>query len=399
MDLLKCPECGKELELEFFSKKDLNQEKKIKKVMCKHFCYKNKEKINDKIDCSSCYKIEIKEGLLKCDCGMFYPIINGIPRMLPKYLQKNLFKYHKTFLNKYKNRIPHLNNYNSKIADTGKATKRTLKSYSYQWQTFDEIIREWKHYFLEFVYPLKPNYFNNRLILDAGCGFGRFAIQATDFGGEVIGMDLSEAVQSANMAGEDMPHLHFVQGDIYNLPFKKDFDLIYCIGVLQHLPKKVGGFMKLAELSQKGKGLFIWVYNIRKGLYKSVDIMRKFTTKMPFRILNSLCFGLAVMQYLMIIYPYKLLNAFKITSSLAKKMSYTHYAEYPFRHCHADWFDRLSVPLTGYFTKSQVKSWYKETNFKDIVVIGKNDMPNYIQFENERISPHIEGWRGFGIKK
>ena len=71
LDLLICPECQspKQLKLEVYSefKANLVQENKA----------------------------EVETGVLTCSaCGRQYPIINGIPRMLPDNLISNLLSYH-----------------------------------------------------------------------------------------------------------------------------------------------------------------------------------------------------------------------------------------------------------------------------------------------------------------
>ena len=194
-------------------------------------------------------------------------------------------------------------------------------------------------------------------------------------------MDLSEAVESAYKNTRAFSNCHIVQGSIYHIPFKKKFDLIYCVGVIQHTPKKEDSFRKLVEKMGKGTLLYIWVYSRRRGIYNLIYPMRKFTTKMPFKLLKIVCFSCAVLQSVLILLPYKLmiLSNIKPLKRLAKKIPYTTYAYYPFRYNYADWFDRLSVPLTDGFSKEQVENWFRKADLKEII-----------------ITPRTTGWRGVG---
>src|SRR5437016_12083970 len=53
-----------------------------------------------------------------------------------------------------------------------------------------------------------------KLVLDAGCGAGRFAEIALSLGAEVVAIDYSSAVEAAQRNLGEHPRLHIVQADI-----------------------------------------------------------------------------------------------------------------------------------------------------------------------------------------
>lgn len=75
------------------------------------------------------------------------------------------------------------------------------------------------------------------LVLDLGCGAGRFAEIAKAAGAIVVAVDMSSAIYACkqNLLGES--DIFFIQGDIFKLPFKlSSFDIVYSLGVIQHTP-------------------------------------------------------------------------------------------------------------------------------------------------------------------
>jgi ubiquinone/menaquinone biosynthesis C-methylase UbiE/uncharacterized protein YbaR (Trm112 family) len=72
------------------------------------------------------------------------------------------------------------------------------------------------------------------LLLDLGCGSGRFALFAAERGAHVVGLDLAPYFLPRARA-----QLDFVVGDLRRLPFRKSvFAGAYCLDVLEHLDEQ-----------------------------------------------------------------------------------------------------------------------------------------------------------------
>jgi len=85
-----------------------------------------------------------------------------------------------------------------------------------------------------------PEELRGKLVLDVGCGMGRFAEVATCWGARVLGVDLSAA---GEVAARNLLDREFValQADVFSLPFAPGtFDQIYSIGVLHHTGLRTG---------------------------------------------------------------------------------------------------------------------------------------------------------------
>ncbi len=93
VDILACPEC-KNYPLELHVKeisKIANKSESGTKPECELFCsYLNKEiKSLTNAPCAECNTIEIKGGYFICNkCNRWYPIVDGIPELLPDYMRE-----------------------------------------------------------------------------------------------------------------------------------------------------------------------------------------------------------------------------------------------------------------------------------------------------------------------
>ena len=92
----------------------------------------------------------------------------------------------------------------------------------------------------------------DKLILDVGCGAGRFAEVALEAGAIVVAIDYSTSVDACYENLKHHENLYIIQANIYELPFKDNsFDYIYSLGVLQHTPDVKGAFFSLPRLLKK----------------------------------------------------------------------------------------------------------------------------------------------------
>ena len=101
--------------------------------------------------------------------------------------------------------------------------------------------------------------------LDAGCGAGRFLEVASRGQAQVVGIDLSRAVDAAreNLFGRE--NVHLVQASIYQLPFRKGtFGRGYSLGVIQHTPDPLGALSSIAEVVRPGGELAVTIYEKRR---------------------------------------------------------------------------------------------------------------------------------------
>ncbi len=328
---------------------------------------------------------EIINGFLLCQCQRWYPIIHGIPRMLPDSLRfATLKQLYPDFFQHYTSKLPKTLH---EAEDPHKhAKQKTLQGFGFEWKQFRKLYPEYTKQFLDWISPVNPSFFKNKRVLDAGCGTGRHACIASSFGATVFAIDFSEAVDVA-YANTRKHNVHVIQADIYHLPFAPEtFDYAYCIGVLHHLPSPQQGFQTLVSSLKKNGAISVWVYGRENNMtLRLIDPFRKHMfSKLPLQITYSLALLLTS-----IIFPttqvYSLLQKLKLPRILTQIFPQYHFlgylAQFPFRVVHSIIFDQLLAPVAFYHTKKEVQEWFSTADITHPIITWRNH----------------NSWRGFGI--
>jgi len=322
---------------------------------------------------------DVTEGLLHSGCGRQFPIVNGIPRIL-----EDAFRLFPDFVQRHRDRLPPLPDVPVIRTRDAEAIRRTRESFGYQWTQFSEMAIDFKQNFLEYIHPVNESFFPGKVGLDLGCGFGRHIYNAARFGAEMIGVDLSEAIESTRANTKDLPNVHLVQANVYHLPIKPGvLDFAYSIGVLHHLPDPEKGFRCLLPLVKPGGSVFVWVYSKkRRVLNFCLETVRAVTTRLPPRVQKGLSLASALADYVFI-GPYKIAVALPGIGPAVRKLPLPRlrlYADYPFQVVYADWFDRYAAPIRFYYDDQDMKGWLTRSNLS-----------------HQTISPTgLFGWRAYG---
>ena len=167
-------------------------------------------------------------------------------------------------------------------------------SFGFQWQLYartqlDDASSQRSERAFRRRTGFRPEDLRGKLVLDVGCGMGRFAEVATRWGAHVVGIDLSLASEVAAKNLADRTATIF-QADVFRLPFAaKSFDYIYSIGVLHHTPDCEQAFKGLPKLLKPGGKVAIWLYSAYNPWYRMSDVYRNVTKRMKPQTLHKFC--------------------------------------------------------------------------------------------------------------
>lgn len=273
---------------------------------------------------------EWQTGSLSCrNCGASFPIARSIPRFV--------------------------------------SSDSYVRSFSFEWNEFrttqldsDSGRTESRDRFAEsFNFPLEQ--VAGKLVLDAGCGMGRFAEVALAHGATVVGVDLSLAIEAAhrNLHGHD--GAHFVQADLWQLPFPPEsFDVIYSLGVLHHTPDTKKSFLNLVRYLKPGGTITITLYSAQNRFYvQAAEFWRRVTPRLPVRLLYALSHAAIPLYYL-----YRL----PVIGSMGHGVFPISMHPDP-RWRTLDTFDCYSPKYQSYHTHPEVFRWFAEAGLTDIAVL------------------------------
>lgn len=273
---------------------------------------------------------EIKSGTLSCSrCRKTYPVTDFVPRFI--------------------------------------ASDKYVGNFSFEWLLYKRTqldsatgFSESKDTFIEKT-GIEPEQLKNKLILDVGCGTGRYMEVVTEYAAEIIGVDLSYAIEAARENLGHKKNAHIIQADIFDLPFRaQTFDFVYSIGVLHHTPDTKKAFEQLIPLVKKNGTISIWVYS-NETRYEQIrnkftDFYRHFTVYLPPKWLWYLC-HLAVPLYTL-----KKVKKIRTILDLILPTS---------NHPNMDWrildtFDWYSPKYQFKHTYIEVENWFREAGLTDI---------------------------------
>ncbi|MFM1801049.1 MAG: Demethylmenaquinone methyltransferase, partial [Planctomycetota bacterium] len=114
---------------------------------------------------------------------------------------------------------------------------------------------------------------------------------AASWGANILGMDLSLAVNSAKeMTADYHDHVQIIRGDLLRVPIREEaFDLVYSIGVLDHTPDPRQAFLNLAKCVKPGGRMAVWVYQVQSPkVEKIMKLHRSIASLLPVRWIERL---------------------------------------------------------------------------------------------------------------
>lgn len=221
----------------------------------------------------------------------------------------------------------------------------TEQDFGFEWAIYREIIPLHKRQFLAWISPIELSFFKGKRFLDAGCGIGRNSLWALEAGaasGYAFDFDRRTVeVAKDNLKGYSNCQVGFES--IYDLSRKNEFDVAFCIGVLQHLRDPKLAVKMLTESLRPGGTLILWVY-AREGNRRYLlwfDPLRRLTSRLAPRLTLAIAKLLTLCLKLWLLVPHR--------SPYLRDLK-----DHSFRHIEAMVFDQLIPRIAHYWRREEV---------------------------------------------
>ncbi len=289
-------------------------------------------------------------------------------------LQLNMFQYTKTPASVISIGSKQVSNF---VTDAdSNIDSKTIQSFGEEWETFhgfaeDDISQIGKDYF-DIV---KAEHVDDKsVVLDVGCGSGRWSKFLADKVKFIEAIDPSDAIYSAVKLTRNIPNIRVTKAGVDSIPFlNNSFDFVFSLGVLHHIPDTKAAMQCCVDkLKPHGYFLIYLYYNLDnrnvffKLLFQLVNTSRRLISKLPSPIKKFVCNLIAITIYWPLSKFSHLLRKIGL-SQLSKKIPLSYYGDKSFYIIRNDALDRFGTPLEQRFSKAEIEKMMLDCGLTDII--------------------------------
>ncbi len=253
---------------------------------------------------------------------------------------------------------------------------QTIDSFGDEWQRFhefeaEELERIGREYF-DIVDTTMLN--KDSVVLDIGCGSGRWSKYVSSRAGFVEAIDPSEAVLVAVDLLKETDNVRVTQAGIDEIPFADNsFDFAFCLGVLHHLPNTAEALKKCVD-KVKPNGYFLtYLYysldtrgTTYRLIFKAANLIRQVVSSLPFRLKAVVCDILAVILYMPFVISGRILSKIPLLKRIVPMLPLSYYCDKSFYIIRNDALDRFGTPLEKRYSKAEIQSMMEAAGLTDI---------------------------------
>jgi uncharacterized protein YbaR (Trm112 family)/SAM-dependent methyltransferase len=323
-------------------------------------------------------EIEITNGALSCEhCRVYYPILNGVPRMLT--YSSEVAQLHANLNSDWL--TENVGNHSLPAASPPLGEENVLRNFSSEWtgykwtgdsywnvSTVNALIC--KRYEL----GLDKHRLKHKLALEVGIGIGGTAhMLSRSEECEIVGIDLGYAVDQARHYFGQNPLLHIVQASVFAPPFRPNtFDVVYSHGVLHHTHSTLAAFTSIAALAKEVDGmLYVWLYSheheqvnaLRRLLMAIETLVRPVLSRLP-----KIAQTAALLPTLPFYVLYQNLH-------IRRRYGAEHTAKYGWNEALHAARDRLTPPFAHRHSYEEVAEWFRSQKYPYLELLCNEQPP------------------------
>jgi ubiquinone/menaquinone biosynthesis C-methylase UbiE len=207
---------------------------------------------------------------------------------------------------------------------------------------------------------------------DIGCGSGRWATLVAPRVGHLSLLDPSDdalAVARQNLSKAGNASFH--QASVDDLPFEEQsLDFAYSLGVLHHVPDTAEAIHSIAHVLKPGAPFLVYLYYAFdqrpwwfRALWRVSDLLRRLVSRMPARLKNFVCEGIALLVYFPLARTGLLLER---CGMLPNSWPLAYYRNREYYVMRTDALDRFGTRLEKRFSRQKIEAMLQSAGFTDI---------------------------------
>jgi ubiquinone/menaquinone biosynthesis C-methylase UbiE/uncharacterized protein YbaR (Trm112 family) len=303
---------------------------------------------------------------------VFYPIAAGVPRLLvfPTDVVRRFTEEHASRIAKD---LPEF----SPPGESGMPGEaEVLRTFSSEWTNYEWDGRAYWNLSAEDMFrsmhhllDLDRKDLKGKLVLEVGIGIGGIADDvARSSGCELVGIDLSYAVDAAYRQFGANPQLHIAQASAFALPFPSaSFDYVYSQGVIHHTFSTRTAFESLSRLPKPGGRLYVWVYS-QKDEQRSIErrvlmaletVLRPILSRLPDKAQTAALVPLVPLY-------------------MVRRRGADGGAAYGWREAIHAARDRFTPRYVHRHSEDEVMDWFTTAGYRDLTCVGRRDNPDWV---------------------
>jgi len=228
-----------------------------------------------------------------------------------------------------------------------------------QWSMFEDHV---EFLFHDWIKPNTLETFRSKDVLEGGCGGGQHTAMVAPVASSVTAVDLNTA-DIARERNRQFKNVTFVEGDLATMELGRQFDVVFCIGVIHHTDDPDATFRNLYRHCRSGGRMIIWTYSAEGNamVRYGVEPIRKLVLRhLSRKNLHALSCLITAALYPPIHTVYRL----PVLRFLPYYEYFANARRLSFARNVLNVFDKLNAPQTIFTTRAKCSEWFDPSRFE-----------------------------------